>query len=615
MTAAGTPTPRPIGLAKAALAALSIQWRAAPVTSAVLTCTTLAMGAAPAAGAWLTKLLLDELGAGRLGSARLTGLALGIAGAGAASVVLYHAARYLGERVRYAVAFAVEDRLFGRVCQLRGLGQLENPELHNRLMLAEKAAQDAPDAVTGFAQEALRSSITIAGFAGTLLMTWPPMALVLLACAAPTLAARVIQARRESDATTVMAGTVRRRAFYRSLLTDIRAAKEIRVFGLGAFLRHRMMLALTESSNARLAIMRQGAVTQSLLALGSAAAIGFGVLGLMDRAADGRYSVGDVALFLTAVAGTQAATIGLVLYAGEALHALHLFRYYLEVTDLPDTLGNGTRAVCPLRRGIEFRDVWFRYTMDGPWVLRGLNLWLAAGRTTGVVGLNGAGKSTVVKLLCRFYDPNRGQILWDGVDLRQLEVGQLRERIGALFQDFMTYDLTFAENIGLGDARRIGDRVHIKRAASLVDLDAVVERLPRGYDTMLSRAFRDTPEQTDALSLSGGQWQRIALARTLIRTSVDLVILDEPSASLDAAAERHLAEMLRTATAGFTRVLISHRLGSLREADTIVVLAGERVAEQGNHAELMALDGHYARLFRLQAQAFRHSAVPVPEPR
>ncbi|MEV4132168.1 ATP-binding cassette domain-containing protein [Dactylosporangium sp. NPDC049742] len=249
--------------------------------------------------------------------------------------------------------------------------------------------------------------------------------------------------------------------------------------------------------------------------------------------------------------------------------------------------------------------MWFRYGPDQDWVLRGVDLLIPHGTTVGLVGLNGAGKSTIVKLLCRFYDPERGAVLWDGVDLRELSLAGLRERVGVLFQDYMSYELTAAENIGLGDVAALTDDARIHAAARRAGIDPVLRELPAGYRTMLSKLFAPGDDDSAGVLLSGGQWQRLALARTYLRDRRDLLILDEPSSGLDAEAEHAVHRGLRAHREGATSLLVSHRLGALRDADTIVVLAGGRVTERGTHADLVAADGEYARLFRLQAAGYR----------
>src|SRR5690606_14293873 len=207
------------------------------------------------------------------------------------------------------------------------------------------------------------------------------------------------------------------------------------------------------------------------------------------------------------------------------------------------------------------------------------------GSTVGLVGLNGAGKSTLVKLLCRMYEPQRGRILWDGRDIADADPAELRRRISAVFQDFMTYDLTARENIALGDLSRLDDAEAVARAAAAVDVHQDLGALPRGYDTLLSRTFLPDDGAGDAVAqLSGGQWQRIAAARAFLRDA-DLYILDEPTSGLDAEAEALLHERLRERHRDRTALLISHRLSAIRDADRIVVLVKGRVAERGRHHE------------------------------
>jgi ATP-binding cassette subfamily B protein len=286
-----------------------------------------------------------------------------------------------------------------------------------------------------------------------------------------------------------------------------------------------------------------------------------------------------------------------------------LFGHYDDVLSIgPDLpLAEPPRPLSTLREGIEVRDVWFRYDDEHPWVLRGLSLFIPCGEPVAVVGLNGAGKSTLVKLLCRFYDPVRGSIRWDGTDIRDVAPAELRQRMGTVFQDYMCYDLTAAENIGLGDLALLGEDGRIREAAELAGADAVVSRLPQGYDTLLSRMFFGVADREDpetGVILSGGQWQRLALARALMRADRDLLILDEPSSGLDAEAEHAIQQRLRGLGRGRTSLLISHRLSTVRDASVIYVLSGGRVSEQGTHDKLLAAGGEYHRLFMLQANGY-----------
>jgi ATP-binding cassette subfamily B protein len=306
----------------------------------------------------------------------------------------------------------------------------------------------------------------------------------------------------------------------------------------------------------------------------------------------------------------QGTLSGLAGYGAQIYYSLSLFDPYLDILtaepDLPVVAE--APALPPLRREIEFRDVWFRYAEDKPWVLRGVDLRISYGKSVAVVGLNGSGKSTLVKLLCRFYDPGKGAILWDGADIRSVDPADLRRHVSAVFQSWMEYDMTARENVGVGDIATLEDLPTIRVAAGEARIDDSLAHLPDGYDTFLSRDFLvhgdDETEKMPRTSLSGGQWQRIALARAFLRRHCDLMIFDEPSSGIDAEAEQGIHASVLTHHAGVTSVLVSHRLSAVRDADLIVVLSEGRVSEQGTHADLMDLNGSYAKLFRLQARGY-----------
>jgi ATP-binding cassette subfamily B protein len=354
-----------------------------------------------------------------------------------------------------------------------------------------------------------------------------------------------------------------------------------------------------------LGIAGRGFAIQAALAAATAIVAAGSTWVIVGRVIEGRASLGAISLFLAAVAGIQSALNG-VMYqlAAAGRHAL-TFRSYLEVMDLASAPVGQLPAAPALRHGLELRDAWFRYTPDGPWVLRGVDLWIPAGETVGLVGLNGAGKTTLIKLLCRFYELERGQILWDGTDVRALDPGSLYRRISATFQDFMTYELSAADNVGLGDPAALDDHARIRAAARLAGIEDQLAALPDGFATLLSRTLVAEDAATAGTTLSVGQWQRVALARSLMRPHADLLLLDEPSAGLDAEAEHHVHRTIARHGAGRTRLLISHRLSSLRGADRIAVLDQGRICELGSHAELIARGGAYARLFSLQAAGYR----------
>jgi ATP-binding cassette subfamily B protein len=514
------------------------------------------------------------------------------------------------------ISVAVTADLYAAVNRIQGLHHFERPGFQDDLRVAERAADETPMALSSMLSSALQGIATIAGFAGILIATWPPMVGLLAAACLPNAVVQRFLTRRQARTSQAVMSRYREWFLMRGLLSDPRAVTEARLLGLGDYFLARMVRALRAATTGEYLVKRRIAGTQSGLSLLGGLITAGGVAVVALWAARGRLGVGDFVMFLAAVAGTQSVLMGTVNQTVSLGTALRLLPRYLAVLELhgdldPDRAG-GRRPVPALRHGIELRDVWFRYAEDGDWVLRGVTAELPFGRATGLVGVNGAGKSTLIKLLCRLYDPQRGAICWDGVDLRDLDPAELRGRLAVTFQDFLTYDLTVAENIGLGDLARAGDRQRIVAAAGRVDLDESVRRLPLGYDTMLSRTFLGEGGEAGSL-LSGGQNQRLALARTLMREDADLMVLDEPSSGLDAEAEHRIHTGLQQFRRGCTSLLVSHRLSAVREADRILVLDGGRITAQGTHDELMAAGGSYARLFGLQAAGYAdRPLVPLP---
>jgi ATP-binding cassette subfamily B protein len=326
-------------------------------------------------------------------------------------------------------------------------------------------------------------------------------------------------------------------------------------------------------------------------------------------AARGQLTVGDLSLLVAALAAAAAGLTVIITSAAMTYQALLMCRSYEEVmAEGPDLPQPPHPAGVPcLRDGIRLDDVWFRYAPDQPWILRGVSFFIPRGKALALVGHNGAGKSTLVKLICRFYDPDRGRILWDGADLRDLDLAGLRERVSVVFQDYMAYEFSAADNISVGDLSAASDPGSLAAAARRAGLHDTLAALPRGYDTLLTRGFFDLADKDDpqtGVLLSGGQWQRLGLARAFLRAGRDLVILDEPSSGLDAEAEHEIHNSLREDHHERATVLISHRLNTLCDADHIVVLRDGVVAEQGDHDALMARSGTYARLFSLQAKGY-----------
>lgn len=378
-------------------------------------------------------------------------------------------------------------------------------------------------------------------------------------------------------------------------------AKEVKIFGLSAFLsdRYRSLADDLYEVNRRLAVRRAawGSALATVGSLGYYAAYAV----IIWRTVAGAFSIGD----LTFLAGSfrqlrrllEGMLTGFSTIAERALYLKDLFDFFdiqPQIAAFPDA-----RPVpVPIREGFKFEDVSFRYPGTEPWVLRNVSFDLAAGEKLALVGENGAGKTTITKLLARLYDPTEGRITLDGHDLREYDPEELRRHVGVIFQDFVRYQMTAADNLAVGRIEAREDRPRLERAAERSLASLVIRRLPLAYDQMLGRRFEG------GLELSGGEWQKVALGRAYVRDA-QLLILDEPTAALDARAEYEVFQRFAELTAGKTAVLISHRFSTVRMAGRILVLENGSVIESGTHGELIARGGLYAELFRLQARGYR----------
>ncbi|GAB3975638.1 hypothetical protein GCM10029978_060280 [Actinoallomurus acanthiterrae] len=443
-----------VSVVRSMKAAYALAWQASPGMPFLQLVMAVIDGTAPVATAWLTKVALDELTASHPRTGALVWMAAGIGALGIAMATTSAVTTYAQGRARRAIGLLSQDRLFGAVNRMNGLARLEEPRFHDRLRLAQQSAESAPDRLVHMGLSTLQGTLGIAGFLGTLMAINPIMAGAALAAAVPAMIAHLTLSRRRAGLLWRTSPGVRRKIFYQMLLTDLQAAKEVRLFGLGA-----SCTAGCSPNCARPTTPRTGWSGASCASRSSSPPSG-----RYWRPGDccgpctprpPRRSASAMSRSSSA-AGVQSGLSTLVQSIATGHQFALVFHHYLTVVGTGDDLAGPAqpRELAPLVHAIELRDVWFRYGEDAPWVLRGLNLTIPYGTSLAVVGLNGAGKSTLVKLLCRFYDPQRGAVLWDGVDIRDVPVAQLRQRIGAVFQDYMDYDLTAAENIGPGTWRR-----------------------------------------------------------------------------------------------------------------------------------------------------------------
>ncbi|MFI5495918.1 ABC transporter ATP-binding protein [Actinoplanes sp. NPDC051859] len=606
MTSRGGRPDLEIRVGTAVLAALVFALRTTPGRLVLQLLLAIVAGLVPLTTALTTKRVFDELAAGQRAAALIAGAVLAGAALTAACVPLLQ--HYVGREIERRLSCRASDELYRAVTKPVGLARLEDPAFHDRVRLARQSGGDTPAAVTDSFLSVARCVISAVGVLAALAALSPLLAGGLLLACVPVVLCHLAMSRGRAALLWTVSPAERREIFFGGLLVDLQAAKEIRLFGLGDFLRHRMLADRQVVDRQYRRMDRKDLVLQAaaalLVAVPAAAAIMWGI-----RSTGTGLSMGDVSLLLISVGALG--SIGSDLASGLAMthrQAL-LYRHYLAVLREPMAevvAGPALPTAALAGSGIQLRDVWFRYADTGPWVLRGVTFTIPTGRSLALVGANGAGKSTLVKLLCRLYEPTRGAITWDGVDIRTLPPEELRNRITVVFQDYMEYDLSAAENIAIGNVSALDDTPGIRRAAQQAGVDGVITRLPHGYDTLLSRVFAGDSDAPDdvGVQLSGGQWQRLAVARAMFRGDRELMILDEPSSGLDPAAEHELHERLRQLRHGRTSLLISHRLGAVRAADHIVVLDQGRVVEQGDHAGLLAAGGRYARLFQLQASPY-----------
>ena len=582
--------------------AMSLVWQTRPTLAVALGLLTLFSGVLPAGVAWVGARLVDAVVSASASHGSATPALHWVAWEGALIVLMALCTRSLAftnALLRQQLGHRVNVLILEKALQL-DLEHFEDSEFYDRLIRARREASTRPLSLVLRSFGLLQNVVSLISVA-VLLLQYSVWAVLLLLLAG--LPGFIAETKFSGDAFRLFrwrSAEKRMQDYLESVLARDDHAKEVKLFGLGPRLlgRYKDIFVRLYDEDRRLALRRDSwGFALGLLATATLyAAYAWVVL----AAVRGQISVGQMTMYLLLFRqGQVAVTASLGAVSGLYEDNLYLSTLYdyLETPLRPQT-GHATTGSRP-GDGIRFEQVSFSYPGATEPALEAVTLHLKPGGSLALVGANGSGKTTLIKLLTRLYEPTGGRVLLDGTDLADWDPQRLRERIAVIFQDFARYQMPVGENIGAGDEPYFDDAQRWQEAAAKGRAEEFIGQLPDGYHTQLGKWFLNGRE------LSGGQWQKIALSRAFMRTRADILVLDEPTAAMDAQAEAEVFEHFRKLAQGRMTILISHRFSTVRMADQIAVLERGRLIELGSHEALMSTGGQYAQLFALQARGYR----------
>jgi ATP-binding cassette, subfamily B, bacterial len=582
-------------------ATLKLVWSSSPTHAFVIAVTSLLQAFAPAASLWVAKLLLDDVALavqGKLENAygTLIGLLAIQVGIGVFLTLIgaiQGASReLLGDSLQYRTTMLI----LGKAANLE-VERFENAATYDALKNAYNEVGFRPISVALQLLSLAQAIITLVSI-GALLsrLGWLVLVLVLIA----TLPGVIVSNRFGAESYRMIrrqTQDARVQNYLGSILTSDQLVKEVRLFGFEQYLLSRWGEYYKKFRSQLVNLIYRRSAWNLGASLGSAILVGIATLSVLARAAAGLITVGDFSLFVGGLTQVQSQFSNLLSGFSGIYQSLLYMRNLFEFLELPARdLDAGETWTGPIR-SITFENVGFRYPLTTTDVLKGVNFEVSSGQALALVGENGAGKTTIVKLLTRLFEPTSGRILFNGLDVTRFSPRSVQREMSIIFQDYGQYSMSARENVALSKLEGIGDDAALEKSGLQSGANEFVTDLPEGYDTMLGRLF------TGGRQLSGGQWQRLALSRLYFRDA-SVLVFDEPTAALDAQAEFDTIEALRNQAKDRIAVLISHRFSTVRLANQIVVLEDGVVSESGSHEELLETGGRYSQLFKLQARGY-----------